>query len=86
MASPYQAQAPRAQGSVALSTSQTSNTTTLGFTPDWVVFSVAGAAATAGEQPGMVVTISGTTTGLLTFSRAASTSAATVYFLAGETS
>ncbi len=80
MASPYQDHMPRESGTVALSTAQTSNSVTLTFTPDWVVFSMNG---TAGEDVGAKVTISGTTTGLVTFTRAASTSAATVYYLAG---
>lgn len=80
MASPYQDHMPREAGSVALSTAQTSNSVTLAFTPDWVVI---GQAGTAGEDVGLKITISGTTTGLVTFTRAASTSALTVYYLAG---
>lgn len=77
MASPYQSHMPKESGTVSLSAAQTSNTTTLGFTPSWVVI-----ANTVGAEP-VSVAISGTTAGLVTFSRAGSTSAATVYFLAG---
>lgn len=80
MASPYQDHMPRESGSVAFTTAETTSAVTLAFTPDWVVI---GESGTAGEDAGLKITISGTTTGLVTFTRSASTSTMTVYYLAG---
>lgn len=66
-------------GKVSVLATSTVKTVTLAFTPDWVV------AVPSVRTDGLyTVTISGTTTGLVTFTRAASTVADTIMYLAGD--
>lgn len=76
-----------AAGSVSLAASALTGTATIqdgagtAFTPDFVLATNSNA-NTTGNAVG--VTISGTTTGLVTFTRATSSAASTVYYIAGN--
>lgn len=68
-------------GSVSITAAKLTESVTLAFTPDWVITQGSNE-NTTGNSYG--ITISGTTTGLVTFTRATSSAAATIYYIAGD--
>lgn len=69
-----------AYGTLSVAATSIVKTATLAFTPTWVLYS-----QTVTTDGGFVVTTSGTTTGLTTFTRVASTAATVISYLASET-
>lgn len=66
-------------GTTAVAATSVAATLSLAFTPDFVLFS------SRDDSSGtFTVTISGTTTGLVTFTRATSTAATTIDYIAGD--